>query len=263
MLEALTHEYSSFATLSYDDTTLPKNDGGDATLRSEHVRDWLKRFRRAIEPDKVRFYLVGEYGDASWRPHYHAALFGYAPCVWGSTRPRASCCQQCDRIRSTWGFGHIFLGELNVKSAAYIAGYVTKKLTNSNDGRLNGRDPEFARMSLKPGIGGDAMWDVASTILSFGLDEKGDVPAQLRHGPKLMPLGRYLRRRLRTFVGKDASAPPETLLEAKAELLPVWESTKGVTNRGALFKTLALNANDVKSSSLENKSRIWKKRAMI
>lgn len=263
MLESLLHECSSFGTLSYDDTTLPKNLAGDATLSSEDARNWIKRFRRAIEPAKVRYYLVGEYGDASWRPHYHVALFGYAGCEWGSTRAKEKCCRQCDTVRSTWGNGHIHLGELNVQSAAYIAGYVTKKLTNRADGRLNGRNPEFARMSLKPGIGGDAMWDVASTILAFGLDEKGDVPAQLRHGPKLMPLGRYLRRRLRTYVGKDASAPQETLDEAKAELSPLWESTEGIVNRGALFKTLAVNANENAASSVANKAHIWKKRGTL
>lgn len=266
MLESLCHDYSSFVTLTYDNKSCPATAGGVPTLVAEHARDWLKRYRASRSRSgysKVRYYLVGEYGDASWRPHYHAALFGVESCEYGITRKKENCCAACNEVRDTWGFGHIALGDLTVQSAAYIAGYVTKKLTRSDDPRLDGRDPEFARMSLKPGIGGDAMWDVASTLLAFGLDEKGDVPAGLRHGPKILPLGRYLRRRLRTYVGKDAGAPDETLAKAKEELSALWESTKGITRRGEFFKTLAVNASEAEAARIINRANIWKKRGSI
>lgn len=260
MLESLQHDVNSFVTLTYEDEGIPVTKEGIPSLRKEDAQDWLKRLRRKLEPLKVRYYLVGEYGDVSWRPHYHVILFGFQSCRFGMTRPRARCCFSCDLVRDTWSHGNIFLGELTIQSAAYVAGYVTKKLTDKADTRLHGRSPEFATMSLKPGIGGDAMWDVASTVLAFGLDDAGDVPAGLRHGAKIMPLGRYLRRRLRTFVGKEAAAPDETLAEIKEELRPVREAAFEASRS---FAEVAVEVNAAASGSLINKANIYKKRGAL
>lgn len=81
---------------------------------------------------------------------------------------------------------------LSAKSAMYIAGYVVKKMTHSSDPRLDGRAPEFARMSLKPGLGALALDAVVSVLVQYNLP----VPLGLRHGKKILPLGRYLRRKL-------------------------------------------------------------------
>lgn len=36
----------------------------------------MKRLRKYLEPVKVRFFACGEYGDNTYRPHYHLILFG-------------------------------------------------------------------------------------------------------------------------------------------------------------------------------------------
>lgn len=74
----------------------------------------------------------------------------------------------------------------------YIAGYVVKKMTHSLDPRLDGRDREFARMSLRPGLGAVALAPVVLALVQHGLP----VPLGLRHEKKIMPLGRYLRREI-------------------------------------------------------------------
>lgn len=81
---------------------------------------------------------------------------------------------------------------LSVKSAMYIAGYVVKGMTHSLDPRLDGRVPEFARMSLNPGLGALAMERVALDLEKYSLP----VPLGLRHGEKIFPLGRYLRNNI-------------------------------------------------------------------
>lgn len=48
-------------------------------------------------------------------------------------------------------------------------------------------------MSLRPGIGADAMWDVASVMMQY---RQSQVPMSLRHGTRVLPLGRYLRSKL-------------------------------------------------------------------
>lgn len=95
-------------------------------------------------------------------------------------------------------------------------------MTRFDDPRLDGRHPEFARMSLKPGIGQLAMHDIADVILRLGLEEsEADVPSALRHGKKMLPLGRYLRQQLRLMIGKEVNCPDEVLKEAAARLLPM------------------------------------------
>lgn len=125
-------------------------------------------------------------------------------CQWGQTQNHNSkCCPQCETIKHLWGKGRIELGTLTEQSAAYIAGYVTKKMTAHDDPRLEGRYPEFARMSLKPGIGASFMHEVASVLLEHGLENNPDVPGTLRHGKKVYPLGRYLHQKLRTYTGNE------------------------------------------------------------
>lgn len=134
------------------------------------------------------------------------------------------------------------LGTLETASAQYVAGYVTKKMTMRDDSRLHGREPEFARMSNRPGIGHSALHEIASQLMTFNLDTtQGDVPLTLRHGSRQLPLGRYLRRKLRTMIGKDEKTPQQILDQVKAELLPVQQA--------------AFNASESFSSHLEEKNR--------
>lgn len=214
LLEALSHgeKNCSFVTLTYED--MP----ADRSVSVAELQLWLKRLRKYLSPRRVRYFCVGEYGDRSWRPHYHAALFGLGPCSAGGVGVGECECAACSAVRQTWGFGHVMVAPLTKASAQYIAGYVTKKMTSNRDERLDGRSPEFARMSLRPGIGADAMWDVASVLLRYGLETRGDVPAQLRYGATVLPLGRYLQKKLRIMVGKDEKAPPEALQEGANKL---------------------------------------------
>lgn len=119
------------------------------------------------------------------------------------------------------------VGTLTSRSAQYITGYVAKKMTRPDDVRLDGRYPEFARMSLRPGIGAGALHDVASAMMRWKLEDKlVDVPVALRHGSSELPLGRYLRRLLRRYVGLDEKAPQAVLEALKSGLLPMYETVE-------------------------------------
>lgn len=199
-LESLKHAYNSFLTLTYDPERFD-----DTNLNPLHLQLFFKRLRKALAPLKIRYFAVGEYGDQNCRAHYHAALFGVDfndPVV-------------LDIVRTAWGMGHVMLAELNPSTAKYIAGYLNKKMLGNKDPRLEGRVPEFTRMSNRPGIGALAMVDVAASLLEVengryvALQE--DVPTSLMMGSKPFPLGRYLRRKLREELGLPPGAPPELL----------------------------------------------------
>lgn len=220
MLESYQHKENCFLTLTYA-------DDNQINLEPAHVRDFLKRLRKHIAPHKIRYYLVGEYGDKTGRPHYHVALFGFPTCPRGQTRqPRAgqpmSCCQNCNDMSKLWVHGRVDLARLEPASSRYIAGYVTKKWTKHDTPQLEGRYPEFARMSLRPGIGHSAVAEIASTLMLNNYD-KSDVPKVLMHGRAKLPLGRYLTRELRKQMGMHPNAPEETLKEMEETLRPVRE----------------------------------------
>lgn len=194
LLECVGHAGSCFVTLTYNQINLPVG----STLESTDVKNWLKRLRKAIYPQRIRYYLVGEYGDKTNRPHYHAAIFGLSPEDGGGLNGLGGVVQQ------TWGKGHSYVGDLSPQSASYICGYVTKKMTKKSDPRLLGRNPEFARMSLRPGIGALVMKDVAGAYtdhLTVDTFRTGSFPVVLAHGRKSQPLGRYLRSILRQELG--------------------------------------------------------------
>lgn len=159
--EAALHKFNCFLTLTYRPSDLPP--GG--SLRYRDFQLFMKRLRKAAKAP-VRFFVCGEYGDQLSRPHYHACLFGYdfpdkkpatylgKPGTWTSSK-----------LDQLWQLGHTHLGELNVRSAGYAARYCLKKVTGDlaakhyervdQDGVVHHLEPEFARMSLRPGVGAE------------------------------------------------------------------------------------------------------------
>jgi len=251
MLESLTHKENCFVTLTYNNDHHPI----DGSLDPRHLQLWIKRLRKRLHPTRVRYYAVGEYGDDTQRPHYHLALFGVG---YG--------CKQA--LEETWEKGFVMVGDLNFKSAQYIAGYVTKKMTKKDDPRLNGRHPEFARMSNRPGIGALAMEVIASSMITkdgeiLGLDD--DVPEHLRHGGKKWPLGRYLKRRLRKELRTDEDTPKSTLQRWKAEVSSLREDflDNSSHEKAVNFKEFILGLNLQKVRNFESKAKIYNQRRSL
>lgn len=275
MLEAMQYADNSFVTLTYDEVHMPRMPDGSGTLRKGDVQNFLKHLRWHYNNSfgrKLRMFYVGEYGDQSARPHYHLILFNYPTCRYGLSRYNKvvkNCCSVCDHIRDVWKKGQIQCGEVTAESAQYVAGYTIKKMTKADDIRLKGRVPEFAEPSRRPGLGVNAMWDVASVLMEFNLDQKEtDVPSSLRHGKKELPLGRFLRRKLRSFIGKDEKAPPEVIEALKEALRPLQESAQANSDAtgvkyGEEFRRLILEAGDQAVANMEARQRIFKKRGNI
>lgn len=242
MLEGLKHKDACFLTLSYRDSCLPLTSNGIGpaltgmglpTLRPKDLSDWLKRLRKALYPLRLRYFAVGEYGHELHRPHYHAIVFGLRGCDVGTTQvlshralrgddpERPTCCKGCRLIFDTWGHGRVFVGSVTPESAQYVAGYTVDKLRGSTDlVRYTGRVPDFARMSLKPGIGASGLDEIAERLIELGLDEsQADVPVSLAFGKKQLPLGRFLRKKLRNKIGKDERCPPVVAEQLQAQML--------------------------------------------
>lgn len=200
-LESYMHDASSFVTLTYDEEHVPAS----GSLVPRDAQLWLKRLRKALQPRPIRFYLCGEYGETTQRPHYHAALFGVGVL-------------DTDAVHSSWGMGFTKVGDLTPKSARYVAGYIMKKLDTRATLNADGRIAEFSRMSLRPGIGVPAIATLAKQYATpegrAMLSAQGDVTGYLQRGRSRLPLGRTMLAKLREAVGMT----PDDIQAIKDEL---------------------------------------------
>jgi hypothetical protein len=153
-----------FITLTYDNENLPQHN----TLIKKDYQDFMKRLRKhkkANTNNPIRYYQCGEYGEKFGRPHYHAILFNT------NFRDREIIqghkgLTQSETLSKLWGKGHSSIGDVTFQSAAYVAGYVQKKINgqqkdthyaivDQQTGEYFGqRQQEYSTMSRRPGIAG-------------------------------------------------------------------------------------------------------------
>jgi hypothetical protein len=159
-----------FITLTYDNEHLPEH----GTLVKKDFQDFMKRLRkkkRANQAQPIRYYQCGEYGDKFGRPHYHAILFNTnfrdREIIQGQKG-----LTQSQTLSKLWGKGHSSIGDVTFQSAAYVAGYVQKKINGQRkdaidpgtglkhyeiitpNGEIIEKQQEYSTMSRRPGIAG-------------------------------------------------------------------------------------------------------------
>lgn len=249
-LEARKHRHSSVATLTYSRRNLP--EGG--SLVPEHPQKWIRALRKVLAPQKIRYFLVGEYGEDSLRPHYHVLLFGLNHHVAGGLDGRSGL------VKKTWKYGHTLVDSCKPAAIAYVAGYVTKKLTKDE------RDsksllPEFTRMSLRPGIGAGSTQDISRAIHSSAgleyINKTGDVPYALKNGSKIVPIGRYLRGLLREKLWGSRDVP---LQRKKAYWQEMWALRKKAETdpqrKASTYKQYLVEKNSQVVLNLEARTKL-------
>jgi len=154
------HDTSSFLTLTYDDKHLPLVGSSlRPTLRKEDITLFLKKFRFAIHPKKIRFFQCGEYGEKHGRPHHHMILFGedFSKDRFRVEDSRSGYPQyESPFLSEKWGNGRATISEVTFESAAYVARYSLKKhLGPGSKLQYAGKIPEYVTMSRNPGIAAD------------------------------------------------------------------------------------------------------------
>jgi len=128
-------KYSHFVTLTYDTDHVPLSHNGFMTLRKKQIQDFLKRLRK-LQNEKLVYYIVGEYGEANHRPHYHGIFFNV---------------QSAEFYSRAWAlknkqFGHIDIAGVSGDSIAYTCKYMQKKRRKKKHGRCDW-EREFSLMS--------------------------------------------------------------------------------------------------------------------
>lgn len=138
--ETQEHDHNCFATLTYDNEHLPL----DGKLLQRDMQNFIKRLRKRIAPDRLRYFYCGEYGEQTRRPHYHMLIWGLD---FLHDAVQIGEYYQSPTLTETWGNGNVIIAPLELGSIMYTCGYVNKKIG----------DPDtYSRMSRRPGIG--ATW---------------------------------------------------------------------------------------------------------
>ena len=201
LLELDYHSSAYFVTLTYDNSHVRRTlyadpDTGEAaeayTLAKRDFQLFMKRLRKAFPDQKIRYFAAGEYGSETFRPHYHAILFGLKlddlqlykqspdgfnyytsesfQRVWSEPasgvppsegRPYytlpdlpflADSCK--GSITPLTPIGKCLICDVSWETCAYVARYVTKKLTGPESTFYSDHniEPPFTVMSRKPGI---------------------------------------------------------------------------------------------------------------
>lgn len=168
--EASLYEQNCFVTLTFDDESV-----GDGGLKVSDFQNFMKRLRKKIAPQKVRFFHCGEYGSKLGRPHHHACLFGFDfPDKILFNKSLSNPVYTSEMLAELWPYGHHTIGNVTFESAAYVARYVMKKwskddlsveeLYNAMKGMTveelkkmyyGEKHVEYITMSRRPGIGAE------------------------------------------------------------------------------------------------------------
>ena len=134
--ESTAYDRNSFITLTYEQSP-------ERLVKSD-LQKFIKRLRKHSNR-KLRYFGCGEYGEETNRPHYHLVLFnedfrgGYTYSIDDQLYGNSA-------LNRIWSHGTCTIGDFSMASACYVAGYVNKKLGDTDT---------FSIMSKRPPIGYD------------------------------------------------------------------------------------------------------------
>lgn len=262
MLEAGAHKSTCFVTLTYNDDFIPKGDKkngervGMCCLDKVELQNFFKRLRKKIDPIRIRYFAVGEYGSINLRPHFHIVIFGLGV----EDRPV---------IASVWTdrgieIGFVHVGDLTNYSARYITNYAMKNLTDMDDPwvkknypLLAGREPEFMTSSrLDGGIGTKGIKRIADQWNKSNITEKRIVREFSLFGREV-PLGRYLTKKFAEYIGVEEELFEKELYDYQDELF------ENFIKKGVIYYDNLTEYFEPKRLSQRKRIEIFKQRRSI
>lgn len=170
MLEKKDSNYAYFITLTYrpEEQTyveIVDQKTGElipqSTLVPKDMTLFIKAYRQTKgkhDFGKVRFFGCGEYGDINGAAHLHLIIFQEKPITdlkFHKMTSDHNFLYTSETLEKIWKKGYVIIGEVTLESAGYVRRYCTKKQTGAGKKYYEelGIEPEFVRMSRKPGIG--------------------------------------------------------------------------------------------------------------
>lgn len=200
--EAKMYEDNCFITLSYSDQNLlsPKLQYSDFQKFITNIRDTRRQlmldtelspnltqkeqrslFKRLPKNIKDRlnkkyhigYFVCGEYGPQTKRPHWHAIIFNWKPSdlEFRRTTPLGDKIYTSESLDSLWGLNDPLqrpseIGEVTQQSAGYCARYAAKKLVHGDD-QEHDYHP-ISKKSTNPAIGRTFLEHYYKDMFNYG-----------------------------------------------------------------------------------------------
>lgn len=171
--EASLYDNNCFITLTFNDENL----NVQRSLVKADFQKFMKRLRKRFSGlesvqksdgsyhSPIRYFHCGEYGTELQRPHHHACLFNFdfLDRYHWATRNGVQLFRSAE-LEDLWPYGFCTVGNVTFQSAAYVARYITKKITgekakkhylsvDKDTGETYSMLSEYITMSRRPGIG--------------------------------------------------------------------------------------------------------------
>jgi hypothetical protein len=131
--------------MTYSDEKMNYSSDENGTLNKRDIQLFLKKLRKKINyestkigkvPKTIKYFICGEYGEHTNRPHYHGIIFNI-PAYMDGQKTLLQC----------WDNGFIMLGTVTPQSISYSAKYCINEISNFNE-----REKTFAMVSKGMGI---------------------------------------------------------------------------------------------------------------
>lgn len=171
-----------FLTLTYNNAHVPIGMLDNETelplsysLDKTDLQKFWKRLRKKFSEKELRYFACGEYGSKTFRPHYHAIVFGLSledlpdRQIIGKNE-LGQAYYSSRKIQEAWSIYHkatetkeayydpigfVLVSDVSWETCAYVARYVLKKVDSPNVlfNAWRNSAPEFTCSSRRPGIG--------------------------------------------------------------------------------------------------------------
>lgn len=243
LLELQYHKSAYFVTLTYDDYHLPTTFYPDpetgeaipaATLRKRDFQLFMKRLRKQTGQE-LRYFAAGEYGTQTFRPHYHAIIYGLElnDLVFYKKSKLGFDYFNSETIDKAWSFfyndkgsttplrsrlGFAVVAAVSWETCAYTARYTAKKNNTKGEDYYAAMnlEPPFTLMSRRPGIGYQYYADHPE------LFDHAYINVSTETGGKKFRPPRYFN----TLLEKDNPEYAEDLKRMRKELMEKYHETK-------------------------------------
>lgn len=192
-----------FLTLTYSDDNLVLNKYQVGILVKKHITDYIKRVNihcKRKNLGEYKYFVAGEYGDGSMRPHYHISIVCDNPNI-------------LFEFVNEWKYGQVngAREEATIKSFFYTIGYSDKKVCQVNSDKYfidNDMPPPFRKFSR--GLG--SRWYE---------ENKKDLSKQyyLKLGKQRIGLPSYYKKKLKEEELVDLEKLKEKVSEQNRKLL--------------------------------------------
>ncbi len=178
-LELFSNPAATFVTLTYDEESCPVG------VEKKDVQRFIKRFRHlkrdyGIDIPKFKYFVCSEYGSTTYRPHYHAIIFGidmmrcsaFAPYVAtvkieGNRRYPVYSSPVLEKV---WSNGFVSIDFVTPSTVRYVAKYLLKC---DNDFDCDRFYPNFHLYSRGIGTGLFLRGDDSMTDFAYSTFKRG------------------------------------------------------------------------------------------